>query len=75
MGYLKNLTANMSFNVKREEFEAWEDPKIKKALHIEFATKNSSSVRAFMPIACILALFIMSVYSFGVHWEVWHSWI
>lgn len=71
MGYLKNLTANMSFNVKREEFEAWEDPKIKKALHIEFATKNSSSVRAFMPIACILALFIMSVYSFGVHWEVY----
>lgn len=71
MGYLKNLTANMSFNVKREEFEAWEDPKIKKALHIEFATKNSSSVRAFMPIACILALFVMSVYSFGVHWEVY----
>lgn len=67
MGYIKNLTANMSFNVKREEFEAWEDPKIKKALHVEFATKNSSSVRAFMPIACVLALFIMSVYSFGVH--------
>ena len=67
MGYFKNLTANMSFNVKREEFEAWEDPKIKKALHFEFATKNSSSVKAFLPIACVLALFIMSVYSFGVH--------
>lgn len=67
MGYFKNLTSNMSFNVKREEFEQWEDPKIKKALHVEFATKNSSSVRAFLPIACVLALFIMSVYSFGVY--------
>ncbi len=72
MGYFKNLTANMSFNVRREEFERWEDPKIKKALHVEFATKNSSSVKAFLPIACILALFIMSVYSFGVHWELYN---
>lgn len=71
MGYIKNLTANMSFNVRREEFEHWEEPRIKKALHIEFATRNSSSVRAFLPIACLLALFIMSVYSFGVHWELY----
>lgn len=71
MGYFKNLTANMSFNIRREEFEHWEDPKIKKALHVEFATRNSSSARAFLPIACILALFIMSVYSFSVHWELY----
>ncbi len=70
MGYIKNLTSNMSFNVRREEFEHWEEPKIKKALHIEFATKNSSNAKAFLPIACVLALFIMSVYSFGVHWEL-----
>lgn len=72
MGYIKNLTANMSFNVRREEFEHWEEPRIKKALHIEFATRNSSSVRAFLPIACLLAIFIMSVYSFGVHWELYN---
>lgn len=71
MGYLKNLTTNMSFNVRREEFEHWEEPKIKKALHVEFATKNSSSVKAFLPIACVLAIFIMSVYSFSVHWELY----
>lgn len=66
MGYMKNLMTNMSFNVKREEFEQWEQPKIKKALHIEFATRNSSSVRAFLPVTCLLAIFIMSVYSFCV---------
>ena len=71
MSYFKNLTSNMSFNVRREEFEQWEDPKIKKALHVEFATRNSSSVKAFLPIACILSLFIMSVYSFSVHWELY----
>lgn len=71
MGYIKNLTSNMSFNVRREEFERWEEPRIKKALHVEFATKNASSVKAFLPIACVLALFIMSVYSFGVHWELY----
>ena len=71
MSYFKNLTSNMSFNVRREEFEQWEDPKIKKALHVEFATRNSSSVKAFLPIACILSLFIMSVYSFCVHWELY----
>lgn len=71
MSYFKNLTANMSFNVRREEFEQWEDPKIKKALHVEFATRNSSSVKAFLPIACVLSIFIMSVYSFSVHWELY----
>lgn len=70
MSYIKNLMSNMSFNVRREEFERWEQPKIKKALHIEFATRNSSSVRAFLPVVCFLAIFIMSVYFFGVHWEV-----
>ncbi len=71
MSYFKNLTANMSFNVRREEFEQWEDPKIKKELHVEFATRNSSSVKAFLPISCLISLFIMSVYSFCVHWDLY----
>ena len=71
MGYFKNLTANLAFNVRREEFERWEKPEIKKAFHVEFATKNASSATALLPIACILSVFIMIVYSFGVHWELY----
>lgn len=70
MNFIKNLAENMSFNIGREEIESWQQPKIKKALHIEFATRNSSSAMIFLPIACVLAIFIMAVYSIGVHWEV-----
>ena len=66
MGFFKNLTENLSFNVRREEFERWEKPEVKKALHVEFATKNASSATAFLPMACILAIFIMVIYSLRV---------
>ena len=71
MGFIKNLTANLAFNVKREEFDSWQQPDIKKAFHIEFATKNSQSAKAFLPMACILSLVIMAVYSFGVYFELY----
>lgn len=67
MNFIKNLTENMSFNIGREEIESWQQPKIKKALHIEFATKNSSSAMIFLPIACVLSVFIMTVYLVAVH--------
>lgn len=66
MGLFKHLTENLAFNVRREEFERWGKPEIKKALHVEFATKNASSAMAFLPMACVLAVFIMIVYSLRV---------
>ncbi len=71
MRYIKNLTSDLSFNVKREEIEMWQSPEIQKAFNIEFARKNSTSAKALLPMACVLSVIIMIVYSLGVRFRLY----
>lgn len=71
MGIVKNITTNLAFNIRREETESWQQPDVKKAFHVEFATKNSSSAKAFLPMACVLSIVIMIVYSLGIHFDLY----
>lgn len=71
MSYIKNLTSDLAFNVRREEIEIWQDPKIQKAFNVEFATKNSISTKAILPMACILSAVIMIVYSLGTYFQMY----
>ena len=71
MGLIRRLTSNLAFNVRNEEKQKWEQPKIKKATHIEFATKNSNSTMALLPLACLLSLVIMITYSISIHFEIY----
>lgn len=71
MGFIKNLASIMAIDARKEESESWEYPKVKKAFHVEFATKNSNSTMALLPVASILALIIMAAYSISIHFKIY----
>lgn len=71
MGLITRFTSELSFNIKREEKELWEQPEVKKVLHVEFATKNSNAAIAILPLAFSLSLVVMITYSIAVHYTVY----
>lgn len=71
MGYIKNITSDLSFRAGREEIETWQNPEIQKAINVEIAKKNSNSAKALLPMACILSAVIMAVYSIGTRFRLY----